>query len=63
MPTFYIIQLLCIGGMFCFDFFLFSLKATKDTFENYLKFKTLKHQPLSETNLKEFMLEMTPHHP
>jgi len=25
MPTFYVIQFLCIGGMFSFDFFLFSL--------------------------------------
>ena len=29
MPIFYIVQFLCIGGLFCFDFLLFSLKSTK----------------------------------
>ena len=57
-PTFYVIQFMCIGGMFSIDFFLFSLQATKNSFENYLKFKTLKKQRLSEHNLKEMMLEM-----
>jgi hypothetical protein len=41
-PLFYIVQFICIGIMFCFDFLLFSLEATKNTFENYLKLKTLK---------------------
>lgn len=58
-PMFYIVQFICIGTMFCFDFFLFSLEATKNTFENYLKNKTLKSQRLSESNLNKYMLEMT----
>lgn len=58
MPIFYVIQFMCIGGMFSIDFFLFSLEATKNSFENYLKFKTLKKQKLSEHNLREMMLEM-----
>lgn len=29
MPSFYIIQILCVGGMFAFDFLLYSLKTTK----------------------------------
>lgn len=42
MPIFYIVQFLCIGSMFCIDFFLFSLEAFKNNFENYLKNKTLR---------------------
>ena len=58
MPSFYAIQILCIGGMFAFDFLLFSLKVTKATFENYLKDRTLRHRRLSEANLKKYMIEM-----
>lgn len=58
MPSFYIVQILCVGGMFAFDWLLYSLKTTKESFENYLKYKTLKQQRLSETNLKKYMLEM-----
>ena len=58
MPTFYAVQFLCIGSMFAFDFLLFSLKTTKESFENYLKFKTLKKQRMSESNLNQYMLEM-----
>jgi hypothetical protein len=47
MPAFYCVQFMCIGSMLCFDFFLFSIEATKNTFENYLKSKTLKSQRLS----------------
>jgi hypothetical protein len=28
-PGFYIVQILCVGGMFAFDFLLFSIKSTK----------------------------------
>ncbi len=42
MPSFYLCQMLCIMGMFSFDFFLFSLEATKSNFQNYLKFRTIK---------------------
>jgi hypothetical protein len=47
MPIFYVIQLLTVGGMFCVDFFLFSIDATKNNFQNYLKIRTLKDQRLS----------------
>ncbi len=47
MPIFYVIQLLAVGSMFCVDFFLFSIEATKNNFQNYLKIKTLKDQRLS----------------
>ena len=47
MPSFYVIQLLCVGGMFAFDFLLFSLKATKKSFQNYLKNQTLRKKRLS----------------
>ena len=57
-PGFYIVQILCVGGMFAFDFFLFSLKSTKETFNNYLKTQTLRKQRLSESNLKKYMIEM-----
>jgi len=30
MPTFYVIQFLCIGGMFAFDFLLFSVETSKN---------------------------------
>jgi hypothetical protein len=59
MPSFYIIQLLCVGGMFSFDFLLFSIEATKTNFSNYLRFKTLKERRLSTTNLNRYMIEMT----
>lgn len=42
MPTFYLCQILCIMGMFSFDFLLFSLEATKSNFQNYLKFRTIR---------------------
>lgn len=42
MPSFYLCQMLCIMGMFSFDFFLFSLEATKGNFQNYLKFRTIR---------------------
>jgi hypothetical protein len=58
MPTFYVVQFLCIGGMLSFDFLLFSIDATKNNFVNYLKYKTLKEQRLSETNLNQYMIEM-----
>jgi hypothetical protein len=32
MPSFYMVQFLCIGCMFSFDFLLFSLKSTKQSF-------------------------------
>ena len=32
MPCFYVIQILCVGSMFAFDFFLYSLKTTKASF-------------------------------
>jgi magnesium-transporting ATPase (P-type) len=58
MPSFYAIQILCVGGMFAFDFLLFSLKTTKESFENYLKYRTLRNRRLSEGNLKKYMVEM-----
>ena len=42
MPEFYLSQILCVMGMFSFDFFLFSLEATKSNFQNYLKFRTIR---------------------
>ena len=60
IPGFYILQVLCIGGMFSIDFLFFSIEYTKNNFSNYLKFRTLKNQKLSETNLKEYMLELAP---
>lgn len=56
MPSFYVIQILCVGGMFSFDFFLFSIESTKKNFSNYLKIKTLKERRLSTTNLNKYML-------
>lgn len=47
VPSFYIVQGLCVGSMFAFDFFLYSIKTTKESFENYLKYKTLRQQRLS----------------
>lgn len=32
MPSFYIVQILCVGGMFAFDFLLYSIKTTKHSF-------------------------------
>ena len=58
MPSFYVIQFLCVGGMFAFDFLLSSLKTTKETFENYLKYRTLNKRRLTEANLKKYMIEM-----
>jgi phosphoserine aminotransferase len=58
VPAFYLIQFLCVGGMFSIDFFLFSLEATKNNFQNYLKFQTLKERRLSQSCLQEYMLEM-----
>ncbi len=58
VPGFYLIQFLCVGGMFSIDFFLFSLEATKNNFQNYLKFQTLKERRLSQGCLQEYMLEM-----
>ena len=60
IPGFYILQILCIGGMFSIDFLFFSIEYTKNNFSNYIKFRTLKNQKLSETNLKEYILELTP---
>jgi len=45
-------------GMFSFDFFLFSLEATKNNFQNYLKFRTIRERNLSATHLNKFVLEM-----
>lgn len=59
MPTFYLIQFLSVGGMFCFDFFLFSLEATKNNFENYLKYRSRERSRLSEGSLKQYMMEMS----
>ena len=59
MPSFYCVQFMCIGSMFSFDFFLFSLETSKNNFQNYLKNRTLKSQRLSESNLNKFIVEMT----
>lgn len=58
MPLFYIIQFLCIGGMFAVDFLLYSLEVSKTNFQNYLKFNTLKDRRLSKNSLNNYMLEM-----
>ena len=58
MPSFYLAQILCIMGMFSFDFFLFSLEATKSNFQNYLKFRTIRERDLSVSHLNKYVLEM-----
>jgi hypothetical protein len=58
MPSFYLAQILCIMGMFSFDFFLFSLEATKSNFQNYLKFRTIRERNLSVSHLNKYVLEM-----
>lgn len=58
MPSFYLCQMLCIMGMFSFDFFLFSLEATKGNFQNYLKFRTIRERNLSASHLNKYVLEM-----
>lgn len=58
MPSFYLAQILCIMGMFSFDFFLFSLEATKGNFQNYLKFRTIRERNLSVNHLNKYVLEM-----
>jgi len=44
--------------MFSFDFLLFSIESTKNNFQNYLKFKTIRNRNLSVTNLNTYMMEM-----
>ena len=58
MPSFYLAQVLCIMGMFSLDFFLFSLEATKNNFQNYLKFGSIRERHLSVSHLNKFILEM-----
>lgn len=59
MPSFYCVQFMCIGSMFSFDLFLFSLETSKNNFQNYIKNRTLKSQRLSQSNLNKFIVEMT----
>jgi hypothetical protein len=58
MPSFFLCQMLCIMGMFSFDFFLFSLEATKGNLQNYLKFRTIRERNLSVSHLDKYVMEM-----
>lgn len=58
MPSFYAVQILCVGGLFAMDFLLYSIKTTKESFENYLKYRTIRKKRLSQANLERYMIEM-----
>lgn len=58
MPSFYLVNILAILGMFSFDFLLYSIETTKINFQNYFKKRALTGRRMTETNLHELMLRI-----